>query len=80
MGVERQQGMAYQPDLFDGSTDDVRPGAGGEGGTGPAACEESQAPTVSERKRALTGALMERVCERENLNGAYKRVKANKGG
>jgi RNA-directed DNA polymerase len=27
----------------------------------------------------LTGDLMERVCERENLNRAYKRVKANKG-
>jgi len=36
-------------------------------------------PTASERKRALTGDLMERVCERENLNRAYKRVKANKG-
>jgi len=79
MGTERQQGMAYQPDLFDGSGDGVCPGAGGEGGTGPAAREESQTPAVSERKRALTGALMERVCERENLNRAYKRVKANKG-
>jgi len=79
MGAERQQGMAYQPDLFDGSGDGVRLGAGGEGGTGAAAREESQMPTASERKRALTGDLMERVCERENLNRAYKRVKANKG-
>ena len=43
MGVERQQGAWYQPSLFEVRTDDVRHGAGGEGGTGPAACEESQA-------------------------------------
>lgn len=54
-------------------------GAGGEGGTGAAAYEESQASTASERERALTCDLMERVCDRANLNRAYKRVKANKG-
>lgn len=79
MGVERQQGMAYQLDLFEICMNGMRPGVGGEGGTGPAACGEWQRPTASERKRALTGALMERVCERANLNRAYRRVKANKG-
>ncbi len=34
MGVERQQGMAYQLSLFEGEEGAVRPGAGGEGGTG----------------------------------------------
>ena len=57
----------------------MRPGPSGEGGTGPAKCEEWQTSTALTRERALTGDLMERICERENLNRAYKRVKANKG-
>ena len=79
MDVEQQQGTWTQIDLFEGEEGSVRPGASGEGGTGPAALEEWQASTASNRERALTGNLMERVCERENLNRAYKRVKANKG-
>jgi len=35
--------------------------------------------TAKERQRALTARLMEQVCEAENLNRAYARVKANKG-
>ena len=57
----------------------MRHGASGEGGTGSAACEEWQAATALNRERALTGNLMERVSERENLSRAYKRVKGNKG-
>ena len=53
------------------SREGVRPGASGEGGTGPAAHEEWQASAALNRERALTGKLMERVCERENLNRAY---------
>ena len=35
---------------------------------------------ASEGNRALvTDTLMERICELENLNRAYKRVKANRG-
>jgi len=79
MGVERQQGTWYQLSLFDGMKDDVRHGAGGEGGTGSAAYEEPQTPTALERERALTSILMEKICEPANLNRAYKRVKANKG-
>jgi RNA-directed DNA polymerase len=79
MDAEQQQGTWTQLRLFEVEEGSVRPGASGEGGTGPAACEEWQAPTASNRERALTGDLMERVCERENLNRAYKRVKANKG-
>ena len=79
MGVEQQQGTWTQLSLFEGEMGSVRPGAGGEGGTGAAAYEEWQASTALTRERALTGDLMERVCERENLNRAYKRVKANKG-
>jgi RNA-directed DNA polymerase len=79
MDVEQQQGTWTQLRLFEGEMDSVRPGASGEGGTGPAAYEEWQASTALNRERALTGSLMERVCERGNLNRAYKRVKANKG-
>jgi RNA-directed DNA polymerase len=78
MGVEQQQGMWYQPSLLAG-LDDVRHDASGEGGTGTTVSEERQAPTVLERERALTSDLMRRVCERDNLNRAYRRVKANKG-
>ena len=54
MSVERQQGKWYQLRLFEGKEDQVRHGAGGEGGTGPAAPEEWQALTALERERALT--------------------------
>jgi len=79
MGVEQQQGTWTQLSLFEREAGSVRHGASGEGGTGSAAHEEWQASTASNRERALTGKLMERVCERENLNRAYKRVKANRG-
>jgi RNA-directed DNA polymerase len=79
MDVEQQQGTWTQLSLFEVKEGNVCPGASGEGGTGSAACEEWQASTASKRERALTDNLMERVCERENLNRAYKRVKANKG-
>jgi len=80
MDVEQQQGTWTQLSLFEVEVDSVRHGASGEGGTGSAVHEEWQASTAWNRERALTGDLMERVCERENLNRAYKRVKANKGG
>ena len=54
MGVEQQQGTRTQLSLFD-EEGSVRPGASGEGGTGPAAYEEWQATTASNRERALTG-------------------------
>ena len=79
MSVEQQEGTRYQAKLFELREDDGRHGASGEGGTGAGACEERQAHTASNRERALTMDLMERVCERRNLNKAYKRVKANKG-
>jgi RNA-directed DNA polymerase len=79
MDVEQQQGTWTQLSLFEVGEGSVRPGASGEGGTGSAACEEWQASTASNRERALTSDLMGRVCERGNLNRAYKRVKANKG-
>lgn len=78
MGVERQPITGDQLYLFE-ELAPVRPGADGEGGTRAAACGESQASTVLDQQRALTTNLTEEVCNRENLNRAYKRVKANKG-
>ncbi len=57
MGVERQQGTAYQLSLLEWRKETVRHGVPGEGGTGTGASEEQQRPTASERKRALTGGL-----------------------
>jgi RNA-directed DNA polymerase len=79
MNVERQQGRLYQRLLFEQSAESLRHDASGEGGTGPAAREEPQAFTAFDPARALTQYLMEEVVERENLNRAYRRVKANKG-
>ena len=78
MDVERQPITGDQLYLF-GALASVRLGAGGEGGTRAAACEESQASTALDQQRALTTNLTEEVCDRENLNRACKRVKANKG-
>jgi RNA-directed DNA polymerase len=80
MSVERQQGGAYQGDLFDEALlKALRRGASGNGGTGAGACEEQQALAALAQQRALTQDLMERVASSANLNQAYKRVKANKG-
>jgi RNA-directed DNA polymerase len=80
MSVERQQGGAYQLDLFDeAQLKALRHGAPGDGGTGTGAFVEPQALTAVEQQRALTRDLMERVVSSANLNQAYKRVKANKG-
>lgn len=80
MSVERQQGRAYQGDLFDEAfLKALRHGATGDGGTGAGAHEERQALAALDQQRALTQGLMERVASSANLNQAYKRVKANKG-
>lgn len=76
--MERQQGRWYQLSYMT-QLDDVRHDPKSEGGTGTSGSEEPQVSTASDRERALTRDLMERICERDNLNWAYKRVKANKG-
>lgn len=80
MGVERQQGKAYQGDLFDEMVLEVLRHEGtGDGGTGAGSCAEQQAFTALAQQRASTQGLMERVASSANLNLALKRVKANKG-
>ena len=41
--------------------------------------EERQIEKASLEDKSLTSCLMEKICDRNNLNLAYKRVKANKG-
>jgi RNA-directed DNA polymerase len=80
MGVKRRQGGVDQGDLLDEALKAaLRPGGGGDGGTGPAPREEPQAPTAWDQTRALTQYVMEAVASSANLNQAYKRVKANGG-
>lgn len=79
MDVERQQVGFYQRLLFEKRQESPRHGEGSEGGTRPSPCEVSQAFAASGPARALTEHLMEEVADRENLNQAYRRVKANQG-
>jgi RNA-directed DNA polymerase len=79
MNAEQQRGRFYQRFLFEESAENLRHGEGGEGGTQASPCEEQQAFTANGPARALTEHLMEEVTTRENLNRAYRQVKANRG-
>jgi RNA-directed DNA polymerase len=79
MGVERQQVGDDQLLFSFEKAGSSCPGGGGDGGTGASTCEASQACTALDPARALTEHLMEEVCQRENLNRAYRRVKSNRG-
>jgi RNA-directed DNA polymerase len=79
MEVQRQEVGVYRGRKRNEDSVSRGPGATGEGGTGPGACVEQQSFTASTEGRALAQNLMERICDRANLNQAYKRVKANKG-
>src|SRR5437868_4349623 len=79
MTAERQQGKPYQRFLFKELEEGLRHDHPGEGGTGPGTIEEQQAATALDPARALTERLMEEVLQPENLDQAYRRVKANKG-
>jgi RNA-directed DNA polymerase len=90
MSAERQQGVFDQDPLkghplYEWMEANARHGETGDGGTGAGSCEEPQAFAASDPARALTNRtartlrLMEEVCDSDNLNRAYRRVKANKG-
>lgn len=79
MGVERQQGEFYQPSLFEATEENPRPDQDGKDRIRSVRPEEPQASAALDPARALTGNLMEEVTERDNLNRAYRRVRANKG-
>lgn len=76
----QQQDRPRQLDLFDEARLAARShDAPGKGGTGAGADVARQASTAGERDRALPRHVMEEVVGSENLNRAYKRVKANRG-
>jgi RNA-directed DNA polymerase len=79
MDVERQPVRLYQRLLFEETPENLRHGEGGEGGTQASSREESQAFAANDPARALTRHLMEEIADRENLNQAYRQVKANRG-
>ncbi len=79
MNVVRQQGITKQLSLFEQVGSVIRPADFGEAGSGSETKEEQQAFTATDRQRALTQNLMERVVHPSNMNAAYRRVKANKG-
>ena len=79
MGAEQQQGRFYQRSLFEGLEESLRPDQDGEARSLSVRPEEPQTPTASDPARALTVNLMEEVTDRDNLNRAYGRVRANKG-
>ncbi len=80
MRAERQQGNWSQRRLFQDDEEPLRHGQGSEDGIQASRCEESQPLAASDQTRTLTDNLMRRVGHRENLNQAYRKVKANKGG
>lgn len=61
------------------SRDIISHGHGGESGTGGARPVEQQIQKASNEPELLAENLMEKICERTNLNQAYERVKSNKG-
>jgi RNA-directed DNA polymerase len=79
MDAEQQPGRLYQRLLFEEPAESPRHGEGSEGGTQPSPREEQQAFTANGPARALTEHLMEEVTDRDNLNQAYRQVKANQG-
>lgn len=79
MRAERQQGSWYQRQLFGADGEPLRHDQRGADSIQPTRFEESQTLAASDQTRALTDSLMERICDRDNLNRAYRKVKANKG-
>jgi RNA-directed DNA polymerase len=79
MGVERQQGGFYQRSLFEWIEENARPDQDGEARSQSVRPEEPQASAASDPARALSVNLMEEVTRRDNLNQAFRRVRANKG-
>lgn len=65
--------------VFNDQHDINRHGARGENGVLASSCVVQQSSKASNSTNDLAVNLMERICQRANLNRAYKRVKANKG-
>jgi RNA-directed DNA polymerase len=79
MGAERQQGGFYRPFLFKDWEESLRPDQDGEARSLSVRSEEPQTPAALDPERALSVNLMEEVTQRDNLNRAFRQVRANKG-
>ena len=78
--MERQQGIVYQLDLFQQSSEETkRPSHNRDTVSGADARRELQVKGAGEQKRALATNLMQVVCSHDNIKRAYKQVKQNKG-
>jgi RNA-directed DNA polymerase len=81
--MKRQQGIAYQPDLFPLNGDlgnAMRHSENCETVCGANARMESQVNEAGQQERALANCnLMQVICSTTNIRRAYKRVKQNKG-
>lgn len=81
--MERQQGIAYQTELFPLNGDNpnaIRHLASCEAVSGANERKELQIPQAGQQERALTHYnLMQVICSATNFRRAYKRVKQNKG-
>lgn len=80
MRAEQQQGNEYQLFLFDEEAEPLCPGSDSADSIQAEEFEELQTLPASDQTRALTDNLMERICDRDNLNQAFRKIKANKGG
>ena len=78
--MERQQGIAYQLDLFDQTSPEaIRPSHNRDTVSEADDRKELQVKGAGEQKRALAMNLMQVVCSHDNIKRAYKQVKQNKG-
>ena len=81
--MERQQGIAYQIDLFPFNGDNanaMRHSENCEAVSGANERKESQVKGAGQQERALANCnLMQVICSATNIRSAYKRVKQNKG-
>lgn len=73
-----RQARSSRKEMNDQKTDISHEGSG-EGSTGPAPHEERQKFAAPAKACNLAIDLMEKICDRANLNRAYKRVKQNGG-
>lgn len=81
--MKRQQGIAYQSDLFPLNGDNpnaIRHSANCKTVCGANERKESQVNEAGQQERALANCnLMQVICSTTNIRRAYKRVKQNKG-
>src|SRR5271154_1249569 len=79
MGVARHQNRPFQQFPFPELEEYLHPDEAGKARSQSVRPEEPQASAASDPARALSVNLMEEVTKRDNLNRAFRQVRANKG-